>query len=52
MTADFESRKFMAISKIAMEEVLKALNIVVKVLARRSSAMWGIVLITKRQRKC
>lgn len=51
MTVDVKYKKFMAVNREAMEEVLKALNVEAKVLARRSNAMWDILLVSKEVAK-
>lgn len=50
LTIDIKPWKFMAVSKEAME-ALKALIIKTKVLAQRSSAMWGILLASEEAAK-
>lgn len=42
---------FISISKEGMEEALKGLNIGVKALARRSNAMWDILLVWEEEAK-
>lgn len=46
LTADVNSRKIMAVRRETMKDALKALNIGAKMLARRSNAMWDILLAT------
>lgn len=47
LTADVKLRKYMAVSREAMEEAIKE----AKVLARRSNAMWDILLVTEERAK-
>lgn len=51
LTVDVKTRKFVAVSREAMEEALKALNMMVKVMARRSYAMWDILLASEEAPK-
>lgn len=45
--ADVKTRKFIAVTRGTTEESLKALNIAAKVLARRSNAIWDVLLATE-----
>lgn len=47
LTADVKSRKYMSVSREAIEEPLKALNIRAKMLAQMSNAMWDILFATE-----
>lgn len=47
LASDVNTRKLMGVSREGMGEVLMGLNIVVKVLARRTNAMWDIFLTSK-----
>lgn len=51
MTTDIKSRKLTGVNREAMEEALESLNIRAKVLARRSNAMWDILLSTEDAEK-
>lgn len=51
LTASVKTRKFMAVSREAMEEALKALNIGAKVFALISNAIWNILLVTEKAAK-
>lgn len=51
LTDDVKSKTFMAVSREAMEEALKDLNIGVKLLVRRSNAMSDILLATEKAAK-
>lgn len=51
LTSDIKSRKLIGVSRETMEEVLKVLQISPKVLARRSNAMWDILLPTEQDAK-
>lgn len=51
MTADGKSRKLTGVSRETTEEALKGLSIALKVLARRSHAMWDILLATEQELK-
>lgn len=44
---DIKSRKLIPINRAAMEEALKCLNIGAKVLARRSNAIWNVLVETE-----
>lgn len=51
MTVDVKTQKYIAVNKAIIEEALKTLNIGEKVLARRSNAIWDIVLATEEAAK-
>lgn len=51
MTADVNMRTFIVVNREMMEEKLEALNIGARVLARRSNAMWEILLATEKAAK-
>lgn len=51
LTSDVKSWKLIGVSRETMEEILKSLNIALKVLARRSSAIWDILLATEQEAK-
>lgn len=50
-TMDVKTSKPIGVNRDCMEEALKSLNIEAKVLARRSNAMWDILLATKDSAK-
>lgn len=50
LTLDVKSRKLRGVIREVMEEAFKTLNIDPKVLAKRSHAMWDILLVTKSVR--
>lgn len=47
LTTDVKTKIFIDVNREMIEEVLKILNIAVKVSARRSNAMWDILLTTE-----
>lgn len=51
LMANIKLRKFIAVSREVMEEALKALKIGTKVLARRSNAIWDILLAMEEAMK-
>lgn len=48
LTSDVKSRKLTGVSRETMVEVLKTLKIYPKVLARRTNALWDILLPTEQ----
>lgn len=46
-TTDVKTRKLIGVNRLIMEEALKSLRIAAKILARRSNAMWHILLDTE-----
>lgn len=51
LTTNVKAQKFIRVSRETMEEALKSLNIVPKVKARRSNAMWDILQATEQEAK-
>lgn len=51
LTIDLKTRKLIGISREIMEESQNSLNFSTKMLARRSNAMWDILLDTVEETK-
>lgn len=51
LTVDVKTRKLTVVSREMMEEALKTLNIGAKILSRRSSMMWDILLASEEAAK-
>lgn len=51
LTSNVKSLKLIGVSRETVEETLKKLNIAPKVLARRTNAIWEILLATEREVK-
>lgn len=51
LTTNIKSRKLISVKRDGMVEALKSLNIGVKVLARRTNAMWDILLVSEEKAK-
>lgn len=47
LRTDVKTRKLIGVDRVIMEEALKSLRIVAKILERRSNAMWDILLATE-----
>lgn len=50
-TADIKSRNLIGVSRETMEEALKSLNITPKILARRTRALWDLLIATEEEAK-
>lgn len=44
LTTDVKTKKLIGVSMEILEETLKSLNIAIKVLAKRSNAMWDTII--------
>lgn len=51
LTANVKSQKLIGVSRGSMEGALKSINVAPNVLARRSNAMWDILLGTEQEAK-
>lgn len=51
LTSDVKTHKLIGVSRECMEEALKVLNIHPKILARRSNALWDLLLASEEQAK-
>lgn len=51
LSTDVKSRKLIGVRKETMEKALNSLSIKPKVLAKRSNAIWDILLATKQEAK-
>lgn len=51
LTTDIGTWRFIGVNRETMEEVLKNLKIGPKILARRSNALWDILLATEEKAK-
>lgn len=51
LTSEVKSRKLIGVSREMMEEALKTLNVAPRMLARRSNALWDILLADEEEAK-
>lgn len=49
LTADIKSRSLTGVSRETMEEALKSLNITAKILARRTRALWDLLMASEEE---
>lgn len=49
LTTDVNSWKLIGVSRETMDEALRTVNVAPRVLARRSNAMWGILLLASEE---